>query len=106
MRSRLVLLLLAVLTTVTLGTDVSRADCTCRAFGRDFDLGHSACLATNSGPRLAVCGMVLNNTAWRFSDTPCVFSGGEAAPSGGQSVSAVARKSQHAAKPWRQGPGT
>jgi hypothetical protein len=48
------------------------ADCTCRAFGQDIELGGSACLATSDGPRYAVCGMVLNNTSWRFSDTPCV----------------------------------
>jgi hypothetical protein len=48
------------------------ADCTCRAFGQDIELGGSACLATSDGPRYAVCGMVLNNPSWQFSDTPCV----------------------------------
>lgn len=48
------------------------ADCTCRAGGRDFDLGASACLTTPSGARLATCDMVLNNTSWRISGTPCV----------------------------------
>lgn len=48
------------------------ADCTCRALGRDFDLGRSVCLQTPNGPRLAVCAMVLNNTSWRFSEMPCV----------------------------------
>ncbi len=28
---------------------------------------------------MATCGMVLNNTSWQFSDTPCVIS---ATPSG------------------------
>jgi hypothetical protein len=48
------------------------ADCTCRALGRDFELGRSACLSTPNGARYATCGMVLNNTSWRISDTPCV----------------------------------
>ena len=48
------------------------ADCTCRALGRDFELGRVVCLSTPGGARLATCGMVLNNTSWRISDTPCV----------------------------------
>ena len=48
------------------------ADCTCRALGRDFDLGRSICLNTPAGFRLATCDMVLNNTSWRVSSTPCV----------------------------------
>jgi hypothetical protein len=51
----------------------ARAECTCRAFGRDFVLGRSVCLATPAGPRLAVCGMFLNNTSWQFSATPCTL---------------------------------
>jgi hypothetical protein len=50
------------------------ADCTCRARGQAFELGQSTCLATPKGARIATCGMVLNNTSWRFSDTPCVVS--------------------------------
>lgn len=64
-----------------------RADCTCRAFGRNFALGHSACLATPQGPRLAVCGMVLNNTSWRFSEIPCAV----ASESGGRPDARPAR---------------
>jgi hypothetical protein len=48
------------------------ADCTCRALGTDFELGRSVCLSTSQGARLALCGMVLNNTSWHFSDVPCV----------------------------------
>jgi hypothetical protein len=48
------------------------ADCTCRAAGRDYDLGRSICLSTPAGFRLATCDMVLNNTSWRISSTPCV----------------------------------
>ena len=50
------------------------ADCTCRARGQAFELGQSTCLATPKGARIATCGMVLNNTSWQFSDTPCVVS--------------------------------
>lgn len=49
-------------------------DCTCRARGRDFTLGQSVCLATPKGARIATCAMVLNNTSWQFTETPCVVS--------------------------------
>jgi hypothetical protein len=54
-------------------------NCICRARGKEFELGQSTCLASPKGPRMATCGMVLNNTSWQFSDTPCVIS---AAPTG------------------------
>lgn len=50
------------------------ADCTCRWRGRDYDLGQSVCLSSPKGPRIATCAMVINNTSWTFSDTPCVVS--------------------------------
>ena len=50
------------------------ANCFCRAQGRTFAVGETACLRTGEGPRVAECGMVLNNTSWQFSDTPCVVS--------------------------------
>jgi hypothetical protein len=50
-------------------------DCTCRAQGRDFALGQSVCLATPRGARIATCAMVLNNTSWQLTETPCVVSG-------------------------------
>lgn len=50
------------------------ADCICRAQGREFELGQSVCLQTPRGARIATCGMVLNNTSWQFSETPCVVS--------------------------------
>jgi hypothetical protein len=50
------------------------ADCTCRSQGRDYELGKSVCLQTPKGARIATCGMVLNNTSWQFSETPCVIS--------------------------------
>jgi hypothetical protein len=54
---------------------VADPDCTCRARGRDFTLGQSVCLATPKGARIATCAMVLNNTSWQFTETPCVVSG-------------------------------
>lgn len=50
------------------------ADCTCRSQGRDYELGQSVCLQSPKGARIATCGMVLNNTSWQFSDTPCTVS--------------------------------
>ena len=47
------------------------AECACRAEGRTFSLGQTTCLRTSEGPRLAQCGMVLNNTSWRFTDRNC-----------------------------------
>lgn len=59
---------------VALATEAA-ADCTCRALGRSFELGQSLCLVTPDGPRLAVCGMQVNVTSWRFSQMPCVSAG-------------------------------
>jgi hypothetical protein len=69
----------------TCGIDLAVAagpGCTCRARNRNFELGQTACLQTPSGPRLAVCVMVLNNTSWQISDTPCVGAAARA-PRGG-----------------------
>ena len=49
-------------------------NCICRARGKEFELGQSTCLPSPRGPRIATCGMVLNNTSWQFTDTPCVIS--------------------------------
>ena len=49
-------------------------NCICRARGKEFELGQSTCLPSPKGPRIATCGMVLNNTSWQFTDTPCVIS--------------------------------
>jgi hypothetical protein len=48
--------------------------CTCRAHGRQFELGQTVCLMTPKGGRLATCGLVLNNTSWRVSETSCTVS--------------------------------
>jgi hypothetical protein len=45
-----------------------------RAPGRQVELGQTACLMSPKGPRLATCGMALNNTSWQFSESPCTVS--------------------------------
>jgi hypothetical protein len=52
----------------------AQADCTCRAQGRNFEQGQAVCLATPNGPRIATCGMVLNNSSWELSQSACVYS--------------------------------
>ena len=47
-------------------TTAREPQCTCRAFGRSFELGQTACLQTPKGPRMAVCVMVLNMTSWQI----------------------------------------
>jgi hypothetical protein len=47
------------------------ADCVCRAGGRTFAVGESACLRTAAGARVALCGMVLNNTSWQVTERSC-----------------------------------
>jgi len=46
-------------------------DCVCRAQGRTFAVGESVCLRTAAGPRVALCGMVLNNTSWELTERSC-----------------------------------
>lgn len=52
----------------------ARGDCICRAQGRAYAVGQTVCLNTATGSRLATCGMVLNNTAWLFSQDACTVS--------------------------------
>ncbi len=52
-------------------TQQPAAECYCRAQGRMFALGETACLRSGEVSRLAECGMALNNTSWRFTDQPC-----------------------------------
>jgi hypothetical protein len=47
-----------------LWTSAALADCKCIANGRTFHHGEIACLRLPSGPQLAQCGMVLNNSSW------------------------------------------
>ena len=50
---------------------MAQSPCTCRAAGASFALDACTCLNTPAGPRMACCGKVLNNTAWRFTDRLC-----------------------------------
>jgi|SRR3954471_12593411 hypothetical protein len=78
MRRAFLILALAV-TDALISAAAADPNCICRARGKEFELGQSICLASPKGPRIATCGMVLNNTSWQFSETPCVIS---AAPAG------------------------
>jgi hypothetical protein len=49
----------------------SHADCFCRAQGKMFAYGESACLITPEGPRIAQCQMALNVTSWAITARPC-----------------------------------
>lgn len=69
---RWLLIIAAVAAMLAAATDIAAADCTCRALGRSFELGAKVCLKTPDGPRLATCGMSLNNTSWHFSKESCV----------------------------------
>ncbi len=45
--------------------------CTCRAEGREFDMGASICLQTPEGRRIATCEMDQNVTSWRPTERRC-----------------------------------
>jgi hypothetical protein len=45
--------------------------CVCRYAGKDYTVGQCVSMATPSGQRLAYCGFVLNNTAWKFTPGAC-----------------------------------
>jgi hypothetical protein len=47
------------------------ANCYCRAKGRTFAEGESACLATPQGWRMAECLMVTNLMSWGFTERTC-----------------------------------
>ena len=68
------LLLIVGLTAADAIASSAAADCTCRSQGRDYELGQSVCLQSPKGARIATCGMVLNNTSWQFTETPCTVS--------------------------------
>ena len=71
---RRTLLTVALIAASDAALSLAAANCTCRSQGRDYEVGKSVCLQTPKGARIATCGMVLNNTSWQFSDTPCVVS--------------------------------
>jgi hypothetical protein len=65
------LVILAAAAATFVSADAFAAECTCRAQGRDHTVGTTICLSTGNGSRLATCGMMLNNTTWEMSQTPC-----------------------------------
>jgi hypothetical protein len=48
--------------------------CRCRFDGRDFRLGEAVCMKTYVGTVLARCDLLLNNTSWVPTSTPCELS--------------------------------
>lgn len=46
-------------------------DCTCRYAGADFNVGTCTCITIGGKSKLACCGMVLNNTGWKFGEGTC-----------------------------------
>lgn len=51
--------------------DYTQRPYVCQANGLFFEEGERACLAIPGAPRTAICGTVLNNSAWRFVDESC-----------------------------------
>jgi hypothetical protein len=49
----------------------ARADCVCRHPQGKTQQGETACIRTPTGPQIAVCEKVLNNSSWRFTGKPC-----------------------------------
>jgi hypothetical protein len=51
---------------------MAAADCRCRGSnGTLFQQGELACIKTAKGPRLARCGMILNNSSWTVVRDDC-----------------------------------
>jgi hypothetical protein len=46
--------------------------CLCRYKGTSLPLGAEVCLTTVDGPRIARCDLLLNNTTWVPTATPCL----------------------------------
>ncbi len=68
---RMLLATFATVTALSGTTAFAGHDCTCRAAGVEATLGDTVCLQTPTGPRLAQCQMVLNNTSWKFLPGAC-----------------------------------
>jgi hypothetical protein len=62
------------------GADPPLPPCTCRAQGQTYQMGETICLRTVEGTRLARCVMVLNNTSWQPTATPCPQARGPFSP--------------------------
>lgn len=66
-------------------------DCTCRYRGVSYAVSSCVCIDTGEGPRLACCGIVLNNTSWSFTDQACPVTRRD--PPGGTGSVALSRMS-------------
>jgi hypothetical protein len=53
--------------------------CRCRFQGREFRLGELACMSTPTGTVLTRCDLLMNNTSWVPTETPCTVSQAPAA---------------------------
>jgi hypothetical protein len=84
--------ILMILPLLAAASTAASADCTCRFQGRDYDLGQNVCMGTPKGARMATCGMVLNNTSWQFSETPCVVSRAPPEPADESSAQSIAHE--------------
>jgi hypothetical protein len=45
--------------------------CFCWNDGRKIAEGHIACIRTNQGRRMALCGRVINMMSWQVTENPC-----------------------------------
>lgn len=54
--------------------DGRKIPCRCRFGGQDFRLGETVCMQTHVGTVMARCDLLLNNTSWIPTKTPCQVS--------------------------------
>ena len=59
---------------VTSGETGQAIPCVCRYRGDNYRLGDTICMTTHVGTVLARCDLLLNNTTWAPTSTPCVTS--------------------------------
>lgn len=69
--------------------------CRCRFDGRDFRLGEAVCMKTHVGTVLARCDLLLNNTSWVPTSTPCELS----TVQGPRTFAATSRHPAHVPEP-------
>ena len=65
---------LGIMAILLVSTGAAFAEDTCYCLtstGERVALGETACLKTNKGMREARCGLVLNNTSWKFTGKSC-----------------------------------
>ncbi len=57
-------------------------NCTCRYAGQSYALDTCVCIVTPQGARMACCGMVVNNTSWKFTRNGCPVAAAPESPGG------------------------